>query len=151
MLETSFSSFISKKLGEFPVFRIFMAKNSCFGLYFTVNQQFGPNRQLRRHCDVIHGIFVLFWYVWKEETHTYTMVPKKYTSGVFFLKVNRGLRQPPLVRRVTKNSLVRRGLTFLIESVSFYFHFFLLIKRFCFQTYCIFYLDALYVFAINIL
>ena len=61
------------------------------------------------HCKVIHGIFVLFWYIWKEKTHSYTIVPNKLTSG--FLKVLRGLQQPPLVSRVTKNSLIRQGLS----------------------------------------
>ena len=29
-------------------------------------------------------MFVLFWYVWQEETHSYTMVPNKHTTGVHF-------------------------------------------------------------------
>ena len=79
MLETPFSSFISKNPVEIPIFRSFLEKNWPIFLYYTVNQQFGQSLQLLRHCDVIHGMFVLFWYVWKEETHSYTMVSNKYT------------------------------------------------------------------------
>ena len=51
--------------------------------------------------DVIHEIFTLFWYVWKEETHSYTMVPNKH------FQVRRGLQQPPwLVVLQKKTSLV---------------------------------------------
>ena len=31
----------------------------------------------------MEGLY-FFWYVFKEETHSYTMVPNKYTSGVHF-------------------------------------------------------------------
>ena len=63
----------------------FFGEKLKFGLFFTVNRQLGQNRQLCRHCDVIHGMLVLFWNVWKEETHySYTMVPNKHTSGVYF-------------------------------------------------------------------
>ena len=38
MLETSFSSFISKKPGEIPIFGTFFDEKLNFGLYFTVNR-----------------------------------------------------------------------------------------------------------------
>ena len=46
MLETSFSSFISKKPGEIPIFGTFFDEKLNFGLYFTANRKFGQNRQL---------------------------------------------------------------------------------------------------------
>ena len=83
MLETFF--FNKNKNGEIPIFKTFLAKKLHFGLYFTVNRQFGQNRRIWRHYDVTHGMFVFFRYVWKEETHdSYTMVPNKHTSGVYF-------------------------------------------------------------------
>ena len=38
MLKTSFSSFISKKPGEIPIFRTLFGEKLNFGLYFTVNR-----------------------------------------------------------------------------------------------------------------
>ena len=77
--------------------------------------------------DVIVTLYFdvcIFWYVWKAETHSYTMVPNKHTSGADFLHTSGadfffkfiGDFQPPLVRRVTsKNCLVRRGLTLVLR------------------------------------
>ena len=108
MIETSFSSIISKKPGEIPIFRTFWTKKINLGLYFTVDRQFGQTQQLWRHCDDKHGMFVLFWYVWKEKTHSYTMVPNKHTSlQAFIFQVHRagGCNNSPspwLVRRYKK-------------------------------------------------
>ena len=56
------------------------------------------------------GCWYLFWYVWKEETPSYTMVPIRCILGVSFSSSKGGGNHPPLVRRVTKKGLVRRGL-----------------------------------------
>ena len=53
-----------------------------------------------------------FWYVWIEDVHTY-LIP--IDTKINFIegsvqKIYGGLQQPPLLRRVNKNSLVRRGL-----------------------------------------
>ena len=50
----------------------------------------------------------VFWYVWKEETHSYTMVPIRHIWG-FSFQVHKGgwLVTTPLVNRVTEKGLVR--------------------------------------------
>ena len=81
----SFSSLISHKSGEVLIFRTFFGKILNFGLYFTEIVCFEL-----RHDD--HDVTVtpylecryLFWYVWKEETPSYTMVPIKYVWGFIF-------------------------------------------------------------------
>ena len=40
--------------------------SGLFGLYFTGNLSWA---KLWRDCDVIHGIFILFWYLRKDEMH----------------------------------------------------------------------------------
>ena len=30
------------------------------------------------------GVFVLVWYVWTEETHSFAVEPNKHTAGVYF-------------------------------------------------------------------
>ena len=78
---TSFPSFTRKNPVKFDICNFFSAK------------------QQRRHCDVIHGMFVLFRYVWKEETHSYNMVPNKQISRCLFFKFTRELQEPTLDRR----------------------------------------------------
>ena len=54
----------------------------------------------------------LYFLVCKERGDpNYTMAPNKHTSGVH-ISSSRGLQQPPsLISRVSKNFLLRRGLT----------------------------------------
>ena len=116
MLETSFPSFISKKSGEILIFRTFLAKNSILAYISLKIAKLGKIGNY--YVIVMSYVWYLYfiWYVWKEKTHSYTMVPNKHTSGVYFFKFmggccsHRGFQQPPLVSRVTKNSLVRPGL-----------------------------------------
>ena len=83
-------SIMSKNTGEIPIFRTWFEKFN-FGLYFTENlRQFGQN-----HYDIIvmsyMGCLYFCWYVWKEGTHSYTMVPNKpiSTPQVFIFQVHR--------------------------------------------------------------
>ena len=84
MLETSFPSFISKKLGEVPIFRTFLVKIQFWRIFHCKS----ANLCKIDNYDVIvtscMGCLYLFWYVWKKETHSYTIVSNKYTSGVYF-------------------------------------------------------------------
>ena len=51
---------------------------------------------------VIHGMFVLFWCVWKEQTHSYIMVPSKHTCDINFSSSYIGGCNDPPARRLTK-------------------------------------------------
>ena len=108
MLETSLHSSISKKPGEIPICGTFLAKKNQFWpilFHCNLTRQFGQNRQLWRHCDVIQGMFVLFSMYEKKRLIVITVVPNKYTSGVFVVFVF------CLVRRVTKTASLDEGLT----------------------------------------
>ena len=94
------SLFNSTKPDEILVFRIFLTKNHILA-DITENRQIGQNRQILRHCDAMHGIFVLFWYVWKEEIHSYSY-QITILRPLFFSGFNN-----TLVSQVTKNSLSR--------------------------------------------
>ena len=75
---------------RFKVFRTFLAKNSILAY---ISLKIGNLGKIGNY-DVIHGMFVLFWCVWKEVTHSYTMVPNKHTSGIFFFKFIGGCNPP---------------------------------------------------------
>ena len=81
MLETPFPSFISQKPGEIPIFGTFMAKKSIFMVFAYISEILEISVPAM-HYDVTvtsyMGCLYFFWYVWKEETHTYTMVPNKH-------------------------------------------------------------------------
>ena len=85
----------------------------CFSVYIAIqkgNQSAGENRSrmgayrvMQTHYlynidnnDVIltpymvQCIFIPFWYIWKEETHSYTMVSNKH-SQAFIFQIQRGL------------------------------------------------------------
>ena len=74
-----------------------------------------------------------FRYVWIEEIITYLLILKLSSQGVPWRKYRKGVATTPLVRRVAKNSLVRRVVTLkrgskIVKSYSspkarwFYFH-----------------------------
>ena len=103
MLGTSFPSFISKKTVKFWYLDVCWRKIQFWSIFHWKKKQIGQKQQLWRHCDVIHGTFVFFWYLWKEKTHSYIMVPNKHTSIKYiFFQVHKGLQQPSLVSRVKK-------------------------------------------------
>ena len=111
MLKLSFPSLISKKPGEIPIFRTFLAKNTILCLYFTVNQQFGQNQQLWRHCDVIRRMFVVSATIGKRRP---IAIPWYQISilQAFIFQIHRGLQQaPPL----TQNCLVWQGLNYTLR------------------------------------
>ena len=68
--------FIGQKPGEISIFRTFIANSPIFAYilqksgYFELGDDYDVT-----HCDVIIRIWYLFWYVWNEETTSYTMVP----------------------------------------------------------------------------
>ena len=54
-------------------------------------------RHLWRHCDVIQGMFVLFWYQWTREGHSYPLVPNTWCFVNRFPRSwgGGGIRPPP--------------------------------------------------------
>ena len=76
-----------KKNCEIPIFRAFLVKNSILHCKLVI---WAKSTIVRCHCDAIYGMFILCWYAWEEETHSYTMVPGKYTSGVYFSSSQEG-------------------------------------------------------------
>ena len=108
-LETSFSSNVSKKKKKkksmkFRNLKLFGEK---LNLYFIEIGKFG---QISNYDVSVMSYRkrLNFWYAWKDETHSYYNISIWYL-GVYFFKFI-GDCNTPLVRRVTKNSLVRRGL-----------------------------------------
>ena len=55
-------------------------------------------RHLWRHCCVIQGIFVLFWYQWTREGHSYPLVPHNWCFVNGFPRWGGGGRNPPPTR-----------------------------------------------------
>ena len=80
--------FICTKHGEIPIFITLLAKNSI-SAYISLKS--GDLGKIGTY-DVIVASYTkclfLFWNVWNEVTHSYTMVPNmvpnKHTSGVYF-------------------------------------------------------------------
>ena len=113
MLETSFPSFISKKKkkkknGKVLIFRTFWAKNSILA-YMSVNQQIGQNRQL---CVIVTSNMgcLYFFGMYGKRRPIATPWYQISTPKAFIFQVHREVATNLLVRRVTKNRLVRRGL-----------------------------------------
>ena len=75
------SSFISKKPGEILIFRPFFGAKTQFRPIFHCKSLFWAKSTLWRHT---WDVCTVYWYVWKEETRSYNMVPNKHTSGVHF-------------------------------------------------------------------
>ena len=83
---------------------------------------------LWRHCDVIRWCLYLFWYVWKEKTHNYTIVSIRHIRWVQ-ISSSPGLVTTLtliLVNNVTKRGWVRQGLSDLTLHIrqfimSYYF------------------------------
>ena len=82
MLETPFPFFISKKTGEIPIFRTFLAKKSILA-YISLKIDIFRSAMFY-NVIVTSWIdwFSWFWYQWKEETLSYIMIPNNYTLGV---------------------------------------------------------------------
>ena len=78
------------KPGEIQIFGTFMVKFSILASYVLLKIGYFEIRIcLWRHFDVIRWIFVLISVCWKEETHTYTMLPIRRIWW-FSLQVHRG-------------------------------------------------------------
>ena len=73
-------------------------------------QNFEGTLTLWRHSDVIRKRIVLFWYQWKEETNSYTLVANIRYRAFNIENPGRGLKQPPFGERVTENVSGGRGL-----------------------------------------
>ena len=85
-----------------------------FSLYFHQKSAILSSAMSFEHYDVTVTSYLrcwyLFWYVWKKETPSYTMVPITCIWG-FHFQVHRGVVTTPLVNCVTKNGwMVGRGL-----------------------------------------
>ena len=91
MLESPFSFSISPKPSEILMFRTFLAKILIFAYFPLKIGYFELGDDYDVTVTSYFGRWYLFWYVWKEETPS---------CG----------NHLPLVRRVTKKGLVRRGL-----------------------------------------
>ena len=102
-----------KTLVKFRYLKLFWQN---FGLCFTENRLFWGAvmfmTSLWRHTlDVC-----TFWYAWKEEIHSYTMVPIiRRILGDKFSSSPGNVNHRPLVNRVTENT-VRRELTFSLHN-----------------------------------
>ena len=52
-------------------------------------------RHLWRHCGVIQGMFVLFWYQWTREGYSYPLVPHTWCFVNRFSRSGGGRNSPP--------------------------------------------------------
>ena len=102
----SFPSLISQKPGEIPIFRTFLAKFSILAYislkigYFELGHDYDVTVTSCLRC------WYLFWYVWKEETPSYTMVPIRCILGVSFSS-SKGVVTTPLGKTCYKKRLVK--------------------------------------------
>ena len=83
-LRNIISSFISKTPSEIPIFGTFLAKILILAYISLKIIKLGKIGIYDVIVSLYTGYLYFFWYVWKEETHSYTMVPNKHTSGVYF-------------------------------------------------------------------
>ena len=97
--------FLQAQNSEILIFGTFLAKFSILAYVLLKIPCFEVRPCLWQHCDDV-GCLYLFWYVWKEETHSYTMVPIRPILGVQFPNAQGGGNHP-LVTCVTKKGLVR--------------------------------------------
>ena len=86
----------------------------------------------RSHYDVKVTLYAdgwyLFWYRWKEETHSYILLANIRVQDVYYRKSREGVHNPPFGGRVTENASGRRGLN--TE------------KKRCFQRYSLVFSDV---------
>ena len=78
------SFFYKQKPKEIPIFRTFLAKNSILA-YMSL--KIAKLSKLGNYDVIVRsytGYLYIFWYVWKAETHSYTMVPNKHISCIYF-------------------------------------------------------------------
>ena len=105
----SFPSLISQKPGEIPIFRTFLAKFSILAYISLKIGYFELGHDYDVTVTSYLGCWYLFWYVWKEETPSYTMVPIRCILGVSFSS-SKGVVTTPLGKTCYKKRL-GRGLT----------------------------------------
>ena len=125
MIAMSFPSFMSPKFCEILIF----PWNFYFLLFWPMfYHAYWKSAILRFGFNLLHNVIVtsyvgclyLLWYVWKEETHSYTMNQLDISGrGVFSFQVHREGGKHPLVNHVTGKGLVRWGLT-LIHLTPFW-------------------------------
>ena len=108
-LELQFYFCISKNPGEILIFRTFVAKFCIFAFPKKI-AIFRSGMFLWRHNYVTPWPIVLILVCMNRDGPYLPIDTKINFIGVRFGKSREGMQQPPLVRRVTKNSLVRRGL-----------------------------------------
>ena len=65
---------------KFRYLELFFSEIVYFRLYFTENRLF----ELGDDNDILGMLFEPFWYVWKEENPSYTMVPIRCMGGCHF-------------------------------------------------------------------
>ena len=73
MLETSFPSFVRKKTVKFRYLELFLTKNSVLAYISLKIAKLGKIRNYDVIVTSYTGYLYFLWYVWKEETHSYTM------------------------------------------------------------------------------
>ena len=82
-----FPSLLSQTPGEILIFRTFLAKFSILSILAYVSLYIGFS-ELGHDYEVTVtsclGCWYLFWYVWKEETSGYCMVPITCICGFHF-------------------------------------------------------------------
>ena len=78
--------------------RFFFSRKSIFAYILCIFNMFEIFRS-RLHYDVIvtsyAGGWYLFWYQWKEDTHSYTVVANKGIQDVYYRKSRWGRNNPP--------------------------------------------------------
>ena len=111
ILEMSFPSYKPKKNGEIPISRTFLAK---FPNLAYISLKIG-------YFELGHaylGYWYLFWYVWKEKTLSYIMVPTT-CIGVSFSSSQGGCNHP-LGKLCYKKCFGGRGLYNSSEKAEFH-------------------------------
>ena len=111
MLKSPFHSLISQKPGEILILRTFLVKFSIFAYMSLKISYFELGDDYDVTATSYLGCWYLFWYVWKKETPSYTLVPIRCIWG-FNFQVHRGVvTTPALGKTCSKKCLVRRGLS----------------------------------------
>ena len=112
-LDLALSYVFCRKFRENRMFLRFFSQNR-FCLFFVFIFNMLKILRLRLHYDTIVTSYAdgwyLFWYQWKEETHSYTVVANIRVQGVYYRKSRGGLQQPPVGGHVTETDSGGRGL-----------------------------------------
>ena len=99
--ESSFSYIFSQKSCENPMFQQFLVEKwfSIIFMYILDASKFPRARWLYDITVTTYEVqWYSFWYQWKEEIHTYTLVANIGVSGVPYRKSREGVATTPLRR-----------------------------------------------------